>query len=93
MEKIKQVLLSVCIAISFVACTDLDEVNGRLDDLEQRVSDIESAVDALQRAYADGKIITTVDAVTEGAGGWNVEFSDGSNIVLYNGAYRHLLSL
>lgn len=85
MKKIRQALL-LCIAIGFVACTDLDEVNGRLDDLEQRVSDIESAVEALQRAYADGKIITTVDAVTEGTGGWNVEFSDGSNIVLYNGA-------
>ena len=42
-----------------LACTSLDEVNERLDKLEEQVTELRSAVDALQEAYKDGKIYMT----------------------------------
>lgn len=67
------------------SCTSLDEVNERIDLLEGRVTNLEDALAALQRAYNEGKIISSVDPVSEGVGGWLITFSDHSKITLLNG--------
>ncbi|MBR5634880.1 MAG: CotH kinase family protein [Prevotella sp.] len=77
-------ILALCLWT--VSCTSLDEVNERIDQLENRVTNIEDALAALQRAYADGKIISSVDHIAEGNGGWLITFSDQSAIAVMNGA-------
>ena len=90
-QKYAAQLLSVCITILTLAlcatsCTNLDDVNERLDNLESRVSTIEDALTALQRAYNEGKIISSVDPISEKQGGWLITFSDHSTITLVNGS-------
>ena len=72
------------------SCTDLDGVNSRLDSLEKTVSDLQSSVQALQQAYADGKVIKDVKAITEGDGGWAISFSDNTSINIVNGTTPYL---
>ena len=72
-----------------VCCNSLDDINNRLDKLETKITDLQSATDALQKAYADGKVIKSVSLVTaagEEADGWHISFSDDTSITLYNGA-------
>lgn len=72
-----------------VCCDSLDDINNRLDKLETKITDLQSATDALQKAYADGKVIKSVSLVTaagEEADGWHISFSDDTSITLYNGA-------
>ncbi|MBR2170391.1 MAG: hypothetical protein IJ952_08560, partial [Alistipes sp.] len=52
------------------SCTDLTEVEGRLDVLEQEVSDIQDAIEALQVAYQNGKVIKSVEPSQNSNGGW-----------------------
>lgn len=85
----KYCLLLLVALLSLASCADLDEVNSRLDRLEADVRDLQSAIEALQRAYNDGKIISRVDPIDEGTGGWKVTFSDASTIRLINGADGH----
>ena len=68
------------------SCTDLTEVEGRLDVLEQEVSDIQDAIEALQVAYQNGKVIKSVEPSQNSNGGWIITFSDGQSIELTNGA-------
>ena len=82
----KYILLLLLATLALVSCTDLDEVNSRLDQLETDVKDLKSALEALQRAYDDGKIISRVDPINSETGGWKVTFSDNSTISLLNGA-------
>lgn len=63
----------------------MDGINNRLDALEKNVSDLQSAVQALEQAYKDGKIVKDVKAIEEGTGGWTVCFSDNSCINITNG--------
>lgn len=66
--------------------TDLSDVYGRLDELEQRVTTLESAVAALERYYAAGSIIVSVTPITqEGRDGWTITFSDGKELQILNG--------
>ena len=58
-----------------VCCNSLDDINNRLDKLETKITDLQSATDALQKAYADGKVIKSVSLVTaagEEADGWHI---------------------
>ena len=73
-------ILALCLWTA--SCTSLDEVNERIDQLENRVTNIEDALAALQRAYADGKIISSVNHIAEGDGGWLITFSDQSAIAV-----------
>lgn len=84
MKKLLHILLcSMCILVC--SCTDLDGVNNRLDALEKNVSDLQSAVQALEQAYKDGKIVKDVKAIEEGTGGWSVHFSDNTTVNIING--------
>lgn len=75
-----------CLACLLTACNDdIDKVNERVDSLEATVSDLKSALQSLQQAYADGKVITSVSATSDGSGGYVITFSDNSSINIQNG--------
>ena len=78
----KRIISLVVLLMALVACTDLSDVESRLDSLEQRVDGLEAAVAALRKAYDEGRIIT---AVMRSADGWLITFSDESTIDLVNG--------
>ena len=67
------------------SCTNLTDVEDRLDALEEEVSQIQNAIEALNDAYDDGKVITSVEPSQKEEGGWIVTFSDGTSIELVNG--------
>ena len=78
----KRIISLVVLLMALVACTDLSDVESRLNSLEERVDGLEAAVAALRKAYDEGRIIT---AVTRSADGWLITFSDESTIDLVNG--------
>lgn len=76
-----------CLVCLLTACNDdIDKVNERVDSLEATVSDLKSTLQSLQQAYADGKVITSVSATSDGNGGYVITFSDNSSINIQNGA-------
>ena len=78
-------LFGLWCCILFVCCTNLDEIYNRLDHLDKEVSDIQQAVDALQKAYDDGKVIKSITPIDADNSGWSIVFSDNSIIRLMNG--------
>lgn len=83
----KKLFLLFLLPLSLLlSCTDLSDVEKRLDKVEEEVSDINSAIAALQESYSSGKIITDVQPLQNLPGGWRFIFSDGSYIDLLNGA-------
>lgn len=71
---------------SLTSCRNLDDIKGRLDNLEVSVSNLEAAVKALQDAYTKGKFIQTTSPITDTkAGGWLISFTDNSEIRITNG--------
>ena len=71
--KLPSLIILCC--LFFVCCNSLDDINNRLDKLETKITDLQSATDALQKAYADGKVIKSVSLVTaagEEADGWHI---------------------
>ena len=68
------------------SCTNLDDVENRLDALEEEVSQIQDAIKALEDAYSDGKVILSVEPSQKEEGGWVINFSDGTSIELLNGS-------
>ncbi len=78
-------ILLCCISFFIGSCTDLDEVNNRLDTLEKTVFDMQSAVKALEQAYKEGKFIKDVKAIEGDVGGWTIFFSDNTSINIING--------
>ena len=59
MLKMKHFKFCWLLVFSFIltSCTSLDDVNKRLDTLEEDVSDIKTALQALQIAYDEGKVV------------------------------------
>lgn len=83
----KRILLFLSVMMSVViGCTDLDDVNNRLENLEMTVSNLQSALNALQQAYDDGKLISYVTPVEGMDGAWVITFSDATSIRLTSGA-------
>ena len=66
-------------------CNNLDEVNDRLDNLEENVSQFQKAVQELQRAAESRKIVSSVVPLQTEEGGWIITFSDNTSITLRNG--------
>lgn len=83
MKKILLVFMSFIFL--FASCTDLSEVENRLDKLEHEVSDIKGALEVLDKAYKDSKSIKSIDPLDESDGGWRITFSDNQTIEIKNG--------
>lgn len=85
---IGRVLFVICFVMTLFSCTNLDEVNSRLDTLEGDVRDLKTACARLENAYKDGKIVTSVKPQKDDNDkqiGWVITFSDNTNITLVNG--------
>ena len=79
-------LLTLVAAMFFNSCTNLDDVENRLDVLEDEVAQMQDAIKAMEDAYGDGKVILSVEPSQKEEGGWVICFSDGTSIELLNGA-------
>lgn len=84
MNKLTKFLsLSILIIMSILlACSRIDDIENRLDVLEQKVETLGDAVKALEEACVNEKIIVSVDKID---GGHKVTFSDGTFIEIVNG--------
>lgn len=71
-------------------CTDLDEVESRLDQVETEIDDLQSVTGLLQKAYAEGKVISGITALPDTEGGYVLTFSDGTTVNLCNGTFTLL---
>ena len=78
-------LLFTIISTAYTSCTDLTEVEDRLDVLEQEVINIKDAIKVLQSAFESGKIIKSVEPLENPNDGWIITFTDGNSIELKNG--------
>lgn len=65
----KAAFLIIGIVSTFIGCTDLDGVNERIDKIEAEVTEIKAAIEALETAYAQGKIISSATEDYENGGG------------------------
>lgn len=68
----------------FTNCTNLSEIENRLDKIETTVNELKDACQALKDAYSNGKIISEVSKNDE-LNGWTIKFSDNSQIDIING--------
>lgn len=68
-----------------ISCTDLTEVENRLDILEKEVIDLKDAIKVLKSAYENGKIIKSVEPLENPNDGWIITFTDGKSFELKNG--------
>lgn len=83
--RMKLLFVGLISALLIVGCSDMKD---DITDLQKRVDTVESAVGELQKAIDAGKLVTSVTAVTDsetGQTGWEMLFSDGEKIVIYNG--------
>lgn len=72
--------------IGLAACSDLDDVKSDVKDLQEEVSSLQGIVSQLQTALQSGKLVKSVEPLADvSAGGWNIQFSDGSAIRVVNG--------
>ena len=85
----KSIFLLFLCSLFLVSCNRLDDINDRLDKLEAEVNDLKSAVNALHKAYDEGRLIKAVAPISEGNGGWTIQFSDDSVIRVLNGNDGH----
>ena len=80
-NKINVIKLTL-VAFFMTACSYGDDISS----LRDMVTNLEDAVSSLQAAYNEGKIITSVKAIYEGNGGYQVSFSDGTSLSLMHGS-------
>lgn len=81
MKKYCFICLSLII-LSF-SCTKYDEIEKRVDNLEQKIIDLQTALDILQSAYDAGIKITGIKSLDDDRG-WEISFSDHSVITVGN---------
>jgi hypothetical protein len=65
------------------SCTKYDEIEKRVDNLEQNIIDLQTALDILQSAYDAGIKITGIKSLDDDRG-WEISFSDHSVITVGN---------
>ena len=68
---------------TFVSCKDYDD---DIDRLDQEISNVKDAIKALEDKVGSGKYVESCTPFTDGNGGYEIKFSDGETIKLYNGA-------
>ena len=69
-------IVSAFLSLVFVlfSCTDLSEVEQRLDKLEGEISNINSAIEALREYSNSGKIVTDVQPSLQPEDSWKITF-------------------
>lgn len=76
------VVCVVCLLMN--SCTNLDDVNERVNNVESDVENLKTAVKQLQQAQNEGKLVKNVSHIVD-KDGWIITFSDGSSLTIYNG--------
>ena len=54
------IMFCMSMMLPLVSCTNLDETNQRLDDLEYQVTDLQSTLKVLSDAFNEGKQIKNI---------------------------------
>lgn len=81
--------LAVIGLASINSCSDLTEIENRLDSIESEIKKFDSLIEGLNKNVEslyylkDGNVITSVE---ETADGWKITLSDGRELELVNGA-------
>ena len=84
---------SLCLALSFTGCSyddddlwnSLEEVENRLDNLEEAMKKANSDIDAIQKIVEALQNNVSVKEVKETASGYEILFSDGQRATISNG--------
>ena len=75
-------------ATSVIGCTDTDDLEKRIDEIDARVTALEKVTEALNenvaalQAIAEGK---TINKVEENSGTYTITLSDGTELKLNQG--------
>lgn len=88
MRRILAKILTATIFLLAYSCDRLDEIDSRLEILEEKVSTLEDATEALQTLYAEGKVINNITPTEEG---YQITFSDNSKLNISDGITPLLL--
>lgn len=88
MNKIFKVMATFVAATSVIGCTDTDDLEKRIDEIDARVTALEKVTEALNenvaalQAIAEGK---TINKVEENSGTYTITLSDGTELKLNQG--------
>ena len=66
---------------TFLSCKDYDD---DIDRLDHEISNVKDAIKALEDKVGSGKYVESCTPFTDGNGGYEIKFSDGETIKLYN---------
>lgn len=88
MNKIFKIMATFVAATSVIGCTDTDDLEKRIDEINARVTALEKVTEALNenvaalQAIAEGK---TINKVEENSGTYTITLSDGTELKLNQG--------
>lgn len=88
MNKIFKIMATFVAATSVIGCTDTDDLEKRIDEIDARVTALEKVTEALNenvaalQAIAEGK---TINKVEENSGTYTITLSDGTELKLNRG--------
>lgn len=88
MNKILKIMATFVAATSVIGCTDTDDLEKRIDEIDARVTALEKVTEALNenvaalQAIAEGK---TINKVEENSGTYTITLSDGTELKLNQG--------
>lgn len=88
MNKIFKVMATFVAATSVIGCTDTDDLEKRIDEIDARVTALEKVTEALNenvaalQAIAEGK---TINKVEDNSGTYTITLSDGTELKLNQG--------
>lgn len=88
MNKIFKIMATFVAATSVIGCTDTDDLEKRIDEIDARVTALEKVTEALNenvaalQAIAEGK---TINKVEENSGTYTITLSDGTELNLNQG--------
>lgn len=77
-------LLLLLFSIINSSCNDLSGIEERLDALEQQVNNLQETVGALEMAYNNGLVISSVEPLDKSSDGWVMTFTNGKSIKIAN---------
>ena len=80
----RKIVFAICLILALTNCTDLTEIENRLNKLEICVDDLTTTCNALNEAYKNSKIISEISQNKE-TDSWVIKFSDNTSINIKNG--------